>query len=111
MEKLSANDLAVFQAGGRDEFHVDLNALAGIAHLLIGLGNVLGVWRLDRHDPLASQNTVQTGDGTLIAALSELHPEDNQTGIGGYGVAYRQSVSTPLAYADWDGCVAVGRDF
>ena len=82
LEKLSANDLAVFQAGGRDEFHVDLNALAGIAHLLIGLGNVLGVWRLDRHDPLASQNTVQTGDGTLIAALSELHPEDNQTGMG-----------------------------
>ena len=37
------------KAGRGDKFNVDLDALAGILHLLVRLGNILGIWQLDRH--------------------------------------------------------------
>ena len=37
------------QARLRDVFHVDLYPLAGVLHLLIGLGNVFRIRQLDRH--------------------------------------------------------------
>ena len=35
----------VHKADGRDKFHVDLDALTGMVHLLIRLGDILGVRR------------------------------------------------------------------
>ncbi len=32
-----------YKAGGWDEFHINLDALTGILHLLVGFGDVLGV--------------------------------------------------------------------
>ena len=37
------------KAGRRDEFNINLDTLAGILHLLIGFGNILGIWQFDRH--------------------------------------------------------------
>ena len=37
------------KAGRGDEFNVDLDALARILHLLVRLGNILGIWQFDRH--------------------------------------------------------------
>ena len=70
------------EAGRGDEFNIDLDALAGILHLLIGFGNILGVWQFDRHLPTSGKNTVQAGDGACIAALAQLDPEHHQTGVG-----------------------------
>ena len=42
------------QAGLRDVFYVDLHSLAGVLHLLIGLGNVFRIRQLDRHLTLFS---------------------------------------------------------
>ena len=42
------------QAGLRDVFYVDLHSLAGVLHLLIGLGNVFRIRQLDRHLALFS---------------------------------------------------------
>ena len=42
------------QAGLRDVFYVDLHSLAGVLHLLIGLGNVFRIRQLDRHLTLLS---------------------------------------------------------
>lgn len=70
------------QAGRRDEFNVDLNALAGILHLLVRLRDILGIWQFDRHLAVPGKNTIQAGDGARIAALAQLDPEHYQTGVG-----------------------------
>ena len=46
------------KAGRGDEFNVDLDALAGILHLLIRLGYILGVWQFDRHLVASCKHTV-----------------------------------------------------
>lgn len=63
------------QTSGRNEFDVDLHTLARTIHLLVRLGEVLGVWQLYRHPASFSQKSVQDGDGPGIAPLAELDPE------------------------------------
>lgn len=46
LEEAFSNDLTVFEAGGGNEFHIHLNTLPRIVHLLIWLGNILWVWRM-----------------------------------------------------------------
>ena len=70
------------KAGRGDEFNVDLDALAGILHLLVRLGNILGIWQFDRHLAASCKHAVQAGDGACIAALAQLDPEHHQTGVG-----------------------------
>lgn len=82
LEELLSNDLAVFEAGGGDEFHIHLDTLSGILHLLIRLRDVFWIGRMDRHNALFPEETVETGDGAGITTLSELDPENDQTGIG-----------------------------
>jgi len=69
------------QANGGHILHIDLDALPRILHLLIRLGDVFGISRLDRHDPLPLHDAIEPGDGTGIAMLPELDPEDNQTSM------------------------------
>lgn len=50
--------------------------------MFIGFGDILGVREFFRHDPLFLKESVESGDGTLITALHELDPENNQSGMG-----------------------------
>lgn len=70
------------EAGCRNEFHIDLDTLAGILHLLARLWDVFGVRKFPSHDTLFPQEMIQTGNGTLITTLHEFHPKDNQSGMG-----------------------------
>lgn len=81
LEKLLSDDLAVFEAGGGNKFDVHLDALSRIVHLLIGFRNIFGVRGVDRHNALFSEEAVKAGNGTGIASLSELDPEDHKAGI------------------------------
>lgn len=47
------------QAAFGDEFDVDLNPLAGILHLLIGLGDILGIGQLYGHLAALAKEPVQ----------------------------------------------------
>ncbi len=78
LEEVLPDDLAVDEAGRRDELHIHLDALAGTLHPFVRLGDVLGVGRVDSHDALALEETVKAGDGTGIAALHELDPEHHE---------------------------------
>lgn len=69
------------QTAGGDEFYVDLDPLSGIGHLFIRFRNVLGIWELFSSQALFFKETIKPGDGTLIAPLHELDPEDDQTGM------------------------------
>lgn len=71
--------LAVFQAGGRDKFHIHLNALSRIVHLFIRFGNILWVRWVYGHDALLFKEAVKARNGTGIAALAELNPEDDES--------------------------------
>ena len=82
LEKLFANDAAVDKTGGRNEFDVDLDALPGIIHLLVRLGDVFGVRRMDGHDALLFEEAVEAGYGSGVAPLHELDPENDEAGIG-----------------------------
>lgn len=77
LEELFANDFAVLQTGRWDEFHVDLNALSGMIHLLIRLGDVFGVRGLNSHNPVLFKETIQSRNRAGIAPLAELDPEDD----------------------------------
>lgn len=81
LEKLFANDLAVFQTGKGDEFHVNLNTLPRIIHLLIGFRDVFGVRWFYSHNTLFSEETIQSRNRAGIAPLPELDPEDDQSGV------------------------------
>lgn len=82
LEELLSNNGAVLEAGRGDELDVHLEALPGICHLLVGLGDVFGIGRMDSHDALLLKETVESGDGAGIATLHEFHPKDDKTGIG-----------------------------
>ena len=71
----------IYKADRRDKFHVDLDALSGMVHLFIRFGDILGVRRMDCHDTLFFEEAIQPGNGTGIAALHELNPENNKTGM------------------------------
>lgn len=81
LEELSTDDFWILEAGRRDKFHIHLNTLARVTHLLIRLGDILGIRRFNGHNALPSEETVQPGDRTGIAPLPELNPENNQPGI------------------------------
>ena len=82
LEELLPDHPAVYKAGGRDKFHVYLDTLPRMAHLLIRLGDIFGVRWVDSHNTLLFQETIQSGNGTGIAALHELDPENDKTGVG-----------------------------
>ena len=81
LEEMFSDDPAVDKAGGGNNLHIDLEALSGVVHLLIRFGDILGVRRMERHDALFFEETVQPGNGTGIAALHEFNPENNETGM------------------------------
>lgn len=81
LEEMLSAHLAVHKAGGRDEFHVYLNALSGMVHLLVRLGDILGIGRMDSHDALLFEKTIKSRDGAGVAALHELDPENNEAGV------------------------------
>lgn len=65
----------------RNIFDVDLDPLARITHLLIGFWNIFWIWQFHRHLTALSQKMIQSGDGTCIVPLPQLHPEDHQAGV------------------------------
>ena len=69
------------ETGCRDEFHVNLYPLAWVLHLFVGLGSVFRVWQLHRQLSALLKEAIQAGNGSPIAALTELHPEHDQTSI------------------------------
>ena len=69
------------QTTGRNEFHIDLDPLPGIFHLLIRLGDILGIGEFFRHDPLFLKEAAEAWNGAFISALPELHPENDQAGM------------------------------
>lgn len=81
LEEMFAGDTAVDKAGGGNSLHIDLEALSGVVHLLIGLWNILRVGRMDGHDALLFEETVKAGDGAGVTALHELGPEDDEPGM------------------------------
>ena len=82
LEELFADHPAVDKAGGGDEFYIHLDTLSGMAHLFIGFGDILGVRGMGSHHALLFEETVQAGNGTGIAALHGLDPENDKAGVG-----------------------------
>ena len=82
LEETLPNHLTVYQAGGRDKFHIYLDTLAGVAHLLVGPRDILGVRGMGSHDAPFFEETVQPGDGAGVATLHELDPENNEASMG-----------------------------
>ena len=68
-------------ADSRHILDVDLHALAGIKHLFVGLGNILGIGELHSHLIGTSEHAIQAGDGAGILPLAKLDPEDDKTRI------------------------------
>ena len=71
----------VDQATGADEFHIDLDALPGVFHLFIRLGNIFGIGDFLSHHSLFLKKAIETGNETFISVLPEFYPEDNQPGM------------------------------
>ncbi len=82
LEELFADHPAVDKAGGGDEFYIHLDTLSGMVHLFIGFGDIPGVRGMDSHHALLFEEAVKTRDGAGIAALHELDPENDKTGVG-----------------------------
>ena len=59
-------------------FNVDLDTLARIKHLFVGLRDVLGVRRFNRRKRKSFKEPVKTGDRSCIAARPELDPKDDK---------------------------------
>ena len=81
LEKMLTNDPAVDKTGRRNELHIHLDTLSRMIHVLIGLGDILGVRRMDSHDALSGEETVQASNGAGVAALGELDPENDKPGM------------------------------
>ena len=81
LEEMLSNHLAIHKAGRRDKFHIYLDTLTRMIHLLIGLGDILGIWGMYCHDALPFEESIEAGNGTGIAALHELYPENDETSI------------------------------
>ena len=64
-----------------NKFHIYLAFLTGICHLFIGFWGIFRVRKLDGVSMDPAQETVKSGDGSGIATLAQLHPEDHQTGV------------------------------
>lgn len=81
LEELFSNHFTVHKAGRGDKFDVHLNALSGIVHLFVRFRNIFGIWWLDCHHTLLSEETIQPGNRAGIASLPKLNPKDDKTGI------------------------------
>ena len=81
LKELFSDHLAVLQTGGGDKFHIHLDPLAGVVHLLIRLGDILGIRRMNRHDALLSKDAVKAGDGAGVASAPEFDPENDESGM------------------------------
>ena len=81
LEELLSDHLAVDQTGGGDKFHIDLDTLSWVVHLLIRLWDIFKVGRMDGHDALPFEETVKSWNRAGITVLCKFHPEDNQSGI------------------------------
>ena len=53
-----------------------------------------------------AQETVKSGDGSGIAALAQLHPEDHQTGVRVPAAHILDELDLRPLYAGLDGCEA-----
>ena len=82
LEELFADHPAVDKAGGGDGFYIHLDTLSGMAHLLIRLGDILGVRGMGSHDALLFKEAVEAGNGSGIAALHGLNPENDKASMG-----------------------------
>ena len=63
------------------EVYVDWDALAGVLHLLIGLGRVLPPGRCIRYRFLASENAPQAFDAAAVSSLARSAPAFCDTGL------------------------------
>ena len=88
LEKLLSDDLAVFEAGRRNEFDIHLDPLAGIVHLFVGFGDILWVRRMDGHDALFAKEAVKPGDRAGITTPPEF---DQKTTRPSWGLRRRIS--------------------
>ena len=82
LEEMFADHAAVYQAGRRDKFDIHLDTLAGMVHLLIRLGDIFGVRRVDWHNAVFFEETVEAGKRAGIAALHEFNPENDESCMG-----------------------------
>lgn len=95
----------------RNVFDINLDSLTGIVHLLIGFGNILGIWQFHRHLPTLSQKTVQAGDRACVASLPQLYPEHHQPGIGVSAVHVLDELDLVRAVLVWMSMGTVGTVF
>lgn len=79
LEEMFSDYLTVYKAGRGDELHIHLNALPGMVHLPVRLGDILGVRGMESHEPLFFEKAVQSWNGAGITALHEFYPENNQS--------------------------------
>ena len=63
LKKLFFDDPVVYEAGRRNKFPVNLDALPGVLHLFIGFRNVLEVREMYSHDTLFPEEAVRGRDG------------------------------------------------
>ena len=70
------------EAGGGNEFHVDLHPLTGMIHLLIGFGDILGIGRFHSHLAALSEEPIQARDRPLVAFLPKFDPEYHKPRVG-----------------------------
>ena len=82
LEKLFSDHLAVFEAGRRNEFDIQLDALSGIDHLFVGFGDILWVGRMDGQDAQFAKEAVKPGDRAGIPTPPEFDPKNDETVMG-----------------------------
>ena len=70
------------KAGSGNIFYINLSPLSRIFHLFIRFWNVLGIGQFHRLTINSAQELVQTGDGSGVSPLVQLHPEHHQTCMG-----------------------------
>ena len=58
------------------------DALSRMIHLLIRLGDVFGVGRMNSHNALLFEEAVKAGNGSGIPSLSKLNPENHKARMG-----------------------------
>ena len=70
------------KAGSGNIFHINLSPLSRIFHFFIRFGNVFGIGQFYRLPVNTAQELVQSGDGSGVSPLAQLHPEHYQTRMG-----------------------------
>ena len=65
----------------RNELHINLNSLAGILHLFVWLRDILWIRKLHRKLIPFTKESIQTGDGSGVATLTQLYPKHDQSGV------------------------------